>query len=550
MLRISVSAIMSPMLLAVPLVLALTQLPQQPRLAVVISIDQFRADYLLRFQDLYLPANSKAGVGGFNYLLKHGANYVNAAYTHIPTETGPGHAVIGTGGSPATNGVVGNEWHDRLTGKSVYCVGDPDAKDVFTKAASYSPKNLLSTTMADELETVTGGQSKTVSLALKDRAAILMGGRRCDQVVWFEGGRFSWSTSDFYSSSSQLPSWADAMNAKKIPQADFGRTWTSSLSSEALKRSYPSQDNAAPAAFGKTFPHKLPANETGFYNQWRTTPFANQFIVDTAKAAISAQRLGKDGIPDILTLGLSCNDYTGHMFGPDSPEVLDMAVETDRSLADLFRALDKEIGLKNVLIVLTADHGVMQIPEEMARLGLNGARVKQEEFDKVLKDRLQTDFGNQKLMSSAAEGYVYLNLTECAAAKLDPATVRKSLKEAALSISEVDTVLTREDFSNGISLVSQAAKAALKSFNLQRSPDLFVFLRQNGLISSYTGATHGSPYAYDSRVPLLFCGPGVEPGIHSDTSGPENIAPTVCTLLRAPFPSGCLGNALRLKLER
>ena len=194
-----------------------------PKLTVVISIDQFRRDYIGRWSDLYLPPTSRDGVGGFRWLSERGANFANSAYTHIPTETGPGHAIIGTGSDPSQTGIVGNEWFDRSQNKVIYCVADPDAKDIFTGTASYSPKNLAVGTFCDELETSTGGLARTASVSFKDRAAIGMGGRMPDDIVWYDTTNGRWTTSDFYEKTQRLPEWATKMNTEKWP--DHHMAW-------------------------------------------------------------------------------------------------------------------------------------------------------------------------------------------------------------------------------------------------------------------------------------------------------------------------------------
>ncbi|MEO7454219.1 MAG: alkaline phosphatase family protein, partial [Fimbriimonadales bacterium] len=250
-----------------------------PKLTVVISIDQFRRDYITRFSDLYLPPTSRDGVGGFRWLAERGAQFVNSAYTHIPTETGPGHAIIGTGSDPSKTGIVGNEWYDRATGTTIYCVADPDTKDIFTGQASYSPKNLQVSTFMDEIEKVTGGLARTASVSFKDRAAILMAGRIPDDIVWFDTTGGNWTTSDFYERS--LPAWAAAINAQKLPDAYKGKSWEKALSPEIHKRALIPDKPGMPESFGKTFPHPL-VEGTSFYTNWQRTPWGNEFVLNSA----------------------------------------------------------------------------------------------------------------------------------------------------------------------------------------------------------------------------------------------------------------------------
>jgi hypothetical protein len=260
-----------------------------PRLTVVISIDQFRRDYITRFSDLNLPPTTREGVGGFRWLAERGAQFVNSAYTHIPTETGPGHAIIGTGSDPSKTGIVGNEWYDRATEKTVYCVADPDSKDIFTGQASYSPKHLQVSTFMDEIEKATGGLARTASVAFKDRAAILMAGRIPDDLVWFDATSGSWTTSDFYESS--LPAWAAAINAQKLPDQYKGKSWDKALSPEVHKRTLIPDKTGMPESFGKTFPHPLVEGST-FYANWQRTHWGNEFTLHSAFEALKANAMG------------------------------------------------------------------------------------------------------------------------------------------------------------------------------------------------------------------------------------------------------------------
>ena len=518
-----------------------------PRLTVVISIDQFRRDYITRFGDLYLPPTSREGVGGFRWLAERGANFVNGAYTHIPTETGPGHAIIGTGSDPSKTGIVGNEWYDRATGKVMYCVADADTKDVFTGQPSYSPKNLQVSTFMDELEKSTGGLARTASVAFKDRASILMAGRLPDDIVWFDSTNGNWTTSDFYRKDMRLPAWAAAINAEKRPDKFKGRSWEKSLSSEVHKRALIPDKPGMPASFGATFPHPLPDGQS-FYSNWQRTPWANEFVLDTAYSAIEANDMGKDGVPDLITINLSTNDYLGHWFGPDSPEVLELSVATDRMLASLFRKIDKSIGLRNTLIVLTADHGIMPMAEEYVKSGIPGGRLPFSEWKSGLQRAVDDEYGGVVEIVNMTDQGVYLSYRESDEEGFSEDSVEMFIRDWFRAKPEVYAAFTAWEFEEQKLPTTSITKMVENSYHPQRSPDVHFFTRPGYLLTNAAaGATHGSAWIYDRAVPLLFAGRWIEPGKYADDCGPKDIAATVCAAIGIIPPSGNVGKPLGIK---
>jgi len=320
--------------------------PAKPRLVLVISIDQFRADLMRRFEPWFLPPKSNGGVGGFRWLQETGAYYLDAHHTHLPTATGPGHATILSGSDPFSNGIVGNDWFDRATGKEVYCVDDASVQTVGGSSKPMSPRNMLSTTVGDELKMVTNGKSKVVGVSFKDRAAILMAGHAADTVVWLDGGNGKWVSSTFYFPGKQLPKWVDDVNAKNVIAGAKDQTWEPLLDE---KEYWPAR--RAPAektpANGKLFSH--PTSST---SKFTMSGQGQAYLFDTVKKAIVGEQLGQDDVPDILAVNLAPNDYVGHAYGPNSPEVMDITIRTDRLLSDLFNFIDKNVqgGLNSVLI--------------------------------------------------------------------------------------------------------------------------------------------------------------------------------------------------------
>lgn len=510
-----------------------------PRLTIFISIDQFRADYLTRFRDLYLPANSRGRVGGFRFLMESGAWFANARYDHLPTETGPGHAILGTGAPPYVNGIVANEWRDRKTGKSVYCTADSDAAPVGGGKVGMSPRNLLVSTYGDELKRVTGGRSKNVSVSWKDRAAILMAGHLSDGVVWFDAGAKGWVTSAFYGK--QVPAWAAAMSVERFKN----RAWDVTVNRQALERCQPFDPGwLQPSSFGPSFPHKV-GEDASFYSLLRLTPFSTQHTLETAEAAIAAEKMGADDVPDSLTISLSANDYVGHMFGPDSPETLQLAVDTDRLLSDFFNWVDKNVpgGLSSCLVALCADHGVAPVTESVS-----------EKFN-VRRIPNLVNVVNTALDAAVPAGAPWkVDFTEPyfsyeRKAGIPDAQVEAAIVQALTDQPSVFCAYTRSQMTEGRLPANEIGRAVSRSFRPDRCGDVVVVFNPwwqgGGVPSSYTTG-HGQPFPYDQAVPILLRGPGIKKGIYTERVSPEDIAPTLCAVLGIPVPSGCMGNPIGL----
>lgn len=546
---------------------------RRPHLTVVISIDQFRADYLRRLTDLFLPAKlSGGGVGGFRYLMDKGAYYVDARYDHFPTFTGPGHAVILTGGHPYKTGIVANDWFDKAQGKSVYCVDDPRQKVVGASAGSTAkpmgPLNLRSTTVGDELKLATNGASKVVTLSLKDRAAILLGGHTQDASLWFDDNGGRWISSTAYCPSGQLPKWAEELNAKAIPDKTLGTTWVPSLSKEALKRTIVPRLKPVnePYGMGLTFPHKIGAeHKKSNYRAFTLTPSANAFVFESAKRAVDAERLGQRGeAVDLLALNLATNDYVGHAFGPYSPEAADVAVQTDRQISDFLNYLAKTVpgGLSEVVFAVTADHGVVPLVEDLQARDLLAGRVLESDVVSSAEKALTVSFGEGPWFGTGKDGksvggYVepYLSLGEAAIAQAlksgkakSRAQIEKVAAEAVEALPGIYACYTRSQIESGALPQTDLTRHVLNGFFPKVSGDIVVVSDALSFTDPGTGGpyatTHGTPYAYDTHVPILLSGFGIRHGIWTDPVTPADIAPTLCQLLGIEYPSACDGKIL------
>jgi predicted AlkP superfamily pyrophosphatase or phosphodiesterase len=548
---------------------------KRPHLTVVVSIDQFRADYLRRLTDLFLPAESGGKVGGFRYLMTAGSYFVDARYGHYPLFTGPGHAVILTGAYPYKTGIISNDWWDKATQSPVYCVDDPRQKVVGavtgSKATPMGPKNLRSTTVGDELKLATNGAARVITISLKDRAAILLGGHTQDMSLWFDDSTGRWISSTAYCKDGRLPAWVEEANAEALPDKALGETWTPSVSSEALSRAIlpnlPPERN--PYGLGLRFPHTIgkERNPTN-YKAFTRTPFANAYVFETAKRAVKAEKLGQRGdTPDLLALNLATNDYIGHAFGPYSPEALDTTVQTDRQLSDFLNFLQATIpgGLREVVFVVTADHGVVPIPEDLRAVGIDAGRVPETSPDDAVQKALTAAFGeaawvgkdaNGKTVGGYVEPYLYLNEAAIAQALANgKATSRAQIEEAAAralaALPGIYACYTRTQIMEGRLPANDIARHIYNGFYPKLSGDVVAVNEQLYIVNEsgpYT-TTHGTPYAYDTHVPILIAGPGIRPGVWPDPVSPADIAPTLCALLGVELPSGCDGVILKPALR-
>ncbi|MCW5935905.1 MAG: alkaline phosphatase family protein [Fimbriimonadaceae bacterium] len=530
-----------------------------PRLVVVVSIDQFRADYLTRFAPLYLPARTGNKVGGFRYLMENGAVFADAHHNHVPTATGPGHATLMTGTGPGSNGIVGNDWYDPATidwsdlskTHETYCVQDPSVQAV-AGGKPMSPRNLKVTTVGDELKMATNGKSRVVGIAFKDRASILMAGHAADQVVWFDSASGNWTSSTFYCPDKKLPSWAAKMNEERVIDRQLGKAWVPLLPAESYRfsRKAPAEK---PAAEG-VFRHELGTKpDRAYYSEFTTSGFGNDYIAETVERALNETLLGRAETTDILVINLSTNDYVGHRYGPNSPEVADVSVRTDRMLSRMFNFLNGHVrgGLKNVVIAVTADHGVVPIPEEAhEHFNITSSERQPEKpvVDAVAK-ALTARYGEGNWALGALPN-LYLNRGLMQQKGLDPIEVEKVARDAALAAPGVAAAFTRHQIQSGETPWTRLAELAHNSFFAPLSGDVLVFEAVGTYFGGGTGTGHGSPWVYDTHVPLVLSGKGIKRGWHYDRVYTTALAPTLSLLLGIEYPSGCTGVPLAPALAR
>jgi hypothetical protein len=481
------------------------QPPKRPKLIVTIIVDQFRYDYLTRFQQDY---NS-----GLERLLTKGAVFTNARYEHFPTVTAIGHSTVLTGATPSISGIVGNDWYERETGKQVTSVSDPDCRMVGgPEQPCMSPRRLLVSSVGDELKISNGGKSRVIGVSVKDRAAILPAGHMANAAYWLDTKTGRFVTSNFYRP--DLPPWVNEFNSE---YADHFK------GSEWLGRKMPLDEKIYPAIVA--------------------SPFGNELVLAFAERAIRGEELGRGLATDLLTVSFSSNDYVGHEYGPDSEEVRDMSIRTDRLLGRLFEYLDKQIGLQNVLIVFTADHGVAPLPEVNAGRRLPGGRMPPGIIQKTVQAELEKRFGPGDWIVSPSEHSLYLNDHLIREKKLNGLEVASAAKAAALTIPHVFRVYTREQLMNGNTLEDQVGRRVMNGFYFPRSADVYIMLEPYWIYSR-TGTTHGTTFMYDAHVPVIFMGSGIRPGKYHQAAAVNDIAPTLSTILEIETPSGSVGRVL------
>jgi predicted AlkP superfamily pyrophosphatase or phosphodiesterase len=523
----------------------------EPRLVVVISLDQFRYDYLVRFRGHY-------GTDGFCYLQENGATFSNATYKHAFNMTGPGHAVILTGTYGNQNGITTNTWYDQAQQQNVYCVADRSVSIVGGSGDGRSPANLIVPTFGDELRLHTGFISKVISISHKDRAAILMGGKIASGAFWLVDSSFV--TSSYYMKS--LPLWVQKFNASGVANSYFGRKWTQTLSEEAFvgtdQDDVPYESNWS--TIGRAFPHPIHGNDSAhitrsYYSALLTSPFGMEVLAAFAQAAIEGERLGENMFPDLLCIGFSSTDYVGHSFGPDSREMLEMAIQTDRILSELLKYLDTRIGLQNTVVVLTSDHGVTPIPEYIRRQYPNAdvGRISHAKIEEYSNSSLAHAFGKtragHKWVKRIVDGNIYLDYSVVKEQNLDLHNVATVLADSLMNLHEIAFSTSRQ------ALLARSTQSPLeaklkRSYHPTRSGDVLFALRPYFYLEDAAeGAEHGNPYEQDAHVPLIIMGQGIRNGTYTTEASPADIGPTLSALLGVEFPAAREGRVLTEALK-
>jgi arylsulfatase A-like enzyme len=482
------------------------QAPTHPKLVLAIAVDQFRYDYLTRFRADYS--------GGFKTLLTQGAVFTNARYEHVPTVTAIGHSTFLSGATPSMSGIIGNDWYDRASGKKVTSVTDASVQLLggSENPTGSSPRRMLVSTLGDEMKIV-DPRTRVIGVSLKDRSAILPAGHMANGAYWFDNNSGSFVSSTYYFP--DLPDWVKAFNASHPADRYAGKQWNAKTFVAAGPKLYAS----------------LPAS-----------PWGNELIEEFAERAMQSEQMGRGPQTDLLAVSFSSNDYVGHAVGPDDPAVRDMATRTDKLIAKLFAFIDQQVGMRNVVVVLTADHGVAPVPEVNQKRKMPGGRLAGDPGD-VVQQVLTAKYGEAKWVAGTMEYGVYLDWKVIDEKKLNRREVAEVATDAVRALPHIFRAFTYDALLHGEIPHDFVGERVTNGFYPQRSADVF-YLPEPYWLSGKTGTTHGTPFGYDTHVPVIFMGPGIKAGIYNEAIRPNDIAPTLATLLSVETPSGSVGRAL------
>lgn len=512
--------------------------PDRPKLVVGIVVDQMRYDYLYRYYD-------KFGKNGFRRLMTQGFNARNNHYHYAATYTGPGHAAIYTGSAPALNGIVGNDFYDRRLGRLLYCTEDTTVRTVGNNggAGQMSPRNMMVTTIGDQLKLATEGRAKVVGIALKDRGSILPAGHAADAAYWFDSKDGNWITSSFYRN--ELPAWMKTFNARRLPDEFIQKKWELLLPAATYTESTPDDqpfEASLPGETKSTYPHEfIMVSGQPRYEVLRATPYGDQLTLQCALAAIDGEELGKDNITDLLAVSFSSPDYVGHAFGTHSVEAEDEYLRLDLQLAELLTELDKRVGKGNWTAFLSADHGAADIPGFSQTYRIPAAVKTYGEVSESVKAALVKAFGPGQWVLAYMNQQVYMNTALLAEKKIAMSTVYDVVRATVLEQRGVINVVNLHDLS--ATLLPDNQLTMLKNvYQPNRSGDFYVMFQAGWFEGRNKGTTHGTTYAYDTHVPFLLYGWGIKPGQTFHRTTIADIAPTICALLNILEPSGCIGN--------
>ncbi|WP_338763683.1 alkaline phosphatase PafA [Bernardetia sp. ABR2-2B] len=522
----------------------------RPKLVIGIVVDQMRYDYLYRFYDQYSE-------NGFKRLLNDGFSCENTHYNYTPTNTAPGHASIFTGATPTNHGIINNNWYSRTENRKFYCAEDKTVKGLGTpnpddKQGQMSPLNLKTSTITDELRLATNQKAKVVGVSIKDRSAIMPAGHIPNGAYWHDASSGKMISSTYYFE--ELPKWVNDFNDKKLPDAYIKKGWellfplanyTGSFADENKYEANPTKEKKA------TFPYFIEEFDAEKkYRQFPYTALANSFLKDFAETAILSEKLGEDEITDFLTLSFSATDYVGHRYGIYSVEVQDTYLRLDRELATFFEFLDKNVGEGEYTLFLTADHAGAPTPSHLHDLQFDADYLEWKPMKDSLNNFLEKAYGEGDFVSYLSDQDVYLNRELLLERKISLQEVQQKTRDFLLTQKGISQAITATELSKQIQRTG-FMQLIQNGFNPRLSPDV-AFLYQSGHMDSYYkkgGTNHGTPYTYDTQVPLLFFGKNIKQGNTYRRVEITDIAATLASLLKLQQPSGCIGNPIVEILE-
>jgi predicted AlkP superfamily pyrophosphatase or phosphodiesterase len=518
---------------------------ERPKLVVGIVVDQMRWDYLFRYYDKY-------GNGGFKRLLNEGFSCDNTMLNYIPSETAVGHSTIYTGTVPSIHGIAGNDWLDYKTKKSFYCTDDSTVQSVgaTTKAGKMSPRNLLATTITDELRLGTNMHSKVVGVSLKDRASILPAGHNPTAAFWLDDASGNFITSTWYMNS--LPLWVDKFNGEKLPQKLVADGWNTLLPIDQYTESTADDvpwEGIMKGASKATFPYDTKKSYETEHSILRQTPFGNTLTLKFARAAVDGYMLGQDASTDFLAINCASTDYQGHLTGPNSVEVEDVYLRLDRDLAAFFVYLDQKIGKGNYLVFLAADHGA-SLSEGFMQATKMPTGLLPKGMEQNLNALLKQRFGFDNLVLSTDSYQIWFDESKLDTLNID----REKIYSVTANFLQSQPGILYAAPQDKIALASipQAVKEKIINGYFRNRSGAVVFIPKAGWLPAYStkGTTHGQWNPYDAHIPLIFMGWHIKAGSTSAPTFMTDIAPTLATLLHIQVPSGCIGTPIADVLKK
>ena len=531
-----------------------------PKLILQITVDQLRADLPRTVFDR-LPE------GGFKYLYNQGVVFENANHRHANTETVVGHATLATGADPSEHGMISNLWYDKELKRTVYNVEDDrypligdnvgvdknaeiDPSQTAAGTDGRSPSAIITTTFSDELAMNTNGKAKIFGVSVKDRGAITMAGH-AGKAFWFSKAKGQFVTSSYYYDS--YPDWAEKWNSKDKYKAYAGTSWE--LTNEISTYKYGLEDDMPYETnfpgYGIVFPHQFGNSDNDYFTTFLTlSPVGDELTLDFTKELIDAEQLGTDNTTDYLSVSFSSTDYVNHIFGPESLESEDNLIRLDRTLANLFSYVDEKVGLENVLIVLSADHGGAEVPDRMRKFGVDAGYFDIDGIDtlaisKVIKAKFDV---NEKIVSGFYHPYVYLNLDVIEKYNLDVNEISRTLADELQKQEGIAFAIPSIDLLEGNIADTDLNKSILRSYHPKRSGDIYIVTEPYWYINDFDGlevaSTHGSPWKYDTYVPIIFAGNGLKHQNIFRNVETVDVALTLSNYLKIKIPSGSSGEPL------
>lgn len=520
----------------------------KPKLVIGIVIDQMRYDYLTRYSKRY-------GEGGFNKILKNGYSLKNAHFNYIPTYTAVGHTSIFTGTTPSNHGIISNDWYDKFLKKSVYCVDDFNYKTIGNDGTygQKSPHRLFTTTITDQLHLAQNMKGKTIGISIKDRSAILPVGHTANAAYWYDGGQKNqWITSSFYMDN--LPQWVKEFNSNNNANDYLNTTWETLYDIKTYTNSIADDNIFEKSLNGQEkpiFPKDIKKlRETnGNFNLIKTIPAGNTFTVDFAKAVIKGENLGKSDFIDFLTVSFSSTDYVGHRYGVAAVETEDTYLRLDKDLANFFTFLDTEVGKENYTLFLTADHAAVHVPSYLQSLKIPAHYMDKKDFRNSLLEITQKYFNSKELIENVSNYQIFLDKEKIESLGLDKNKVAQKLADEIVNFDNIYKAVTARtlqttNFTDGI------LNSLQNGYNQKFSGDVLMIPHPATLTSDRKGTSHGSGYSYDTHVPVIFYGNGIEKGSSSKKYEIIDIAPTIATLLDIEFPNGTSGKVIEEVLKK